>query len=366
VTPLWFLLFSGELKAQFGLGLYIDIILGVMVIVSLITRRVKVSRTGFSKVKNLSILLLPFISYLAVNVLILNGSALKLLIDTSFYTFLMLCAFLFVESGITVNRLVLLFIVMSFVVCGFSVFSNFLGGRVLIEGQSTMVGSYHKIGLASACSIFLVFYSKTISTRWKLTVILYFMVVVLFSRHLYSYMVMFLFLLIVSRKNWIKFAILSVLVFVFLRDYIASEAIFFDKFKLYQELFSLKDSARLNMWNYVAQEFIKVPIVGLGYGNFSFQIFRHPHNILFQVLIELGLLGIIIFVITSITVFRNVYWKWVDKRLIILLWIYGGYALVSGDIGEHRVFVTVFFIVYFSNGKSFNRISRNTSISLAN
>lgn len=65
-----------------------------------------------------------------------------------------------------------------------------------------------------------------------------------------------------------------------------------------REMFTNKDvilrgSGRSTIWGWALQEFKSSPIIGIGLGNFT-TLYRPPHSSFFQIISELGLLGLVI------------------------------------------------------------------------
>lgn len=98
------------------------------------------------------------------------------------------------------------------------------------------------------------------------------------------------------------------------------------------------DSGRERIWNGSWEMFLNNPLLGTGVGNFqeiAFEymgrrIYSHPHNLIIQLVLELGLLGIIALI-------------WfvyeLGKKLIPLLFINGGSkTVIAGIFGTFASF----------------------------
>lgn len=101
-----------------------------------------------------------------------------------------------------------------------------------------------------------------------------------------------------------------------------------------------------NTWDAIKNS----PILGVGFGNFSrateMEGIRHPHNMFFEIQLELGIIGLIVFLplIFRFITTNNLHTK-EDKLLYLsfkaLYWYFFINAMISGDITDNRYFYVI-------------------------
>lgn len=113
--------------------------------------------------------------------------------------------------------------------------------------------------------------------------------------------------------------------------------------------FSPEENDRVLMWMESLKTYADNPFLGVGFGNFSvatgLERWRHPHNLLIEMLLETGIVG---FFFTGV-----VFFAWMAfirpnhgrAPLLVVLkalfWYTFFNALVSGDITDNRIFVAL-------------------------
>ena len=185
---------------------------------------------------------------------------------------------------------------------------------------------------------------------------------------LFSLLLSMLTILFIKQKNnfnkekilfdYIKI-LLSSLVGVFFFKYIVFN-LFNKEFLLYRFFYSeivYGENSRINLIKKAWEYFLKNPFFGNGLGSYGyltygFDIRLYPHNIIFEVLSELGIVGFLLITILIIITFIR-YFKYSSKtdkftNLIMSLFIY--YLLnsfVSGDLGFYNS--KLFFLMVVLN-----------------
>lgn len=127
---------------------------------------------------------------------------------------------------------------------------------------------------------------------------------------------------------------------------------------------SLELSGRATPFHDGINIFFEFPIIGSGFGMFSHYastfLYSHPHNIILEILSELGLVGIMLFIVMTIPVAKTLLNRRQIKSnspyTIALSTIVIGYMtmmLVSGDLGTNRLIF--FFMPLLLLAKSQNK-----------
>jgi O-antigen ligase len=115
---------------------------------------------------------------------------------------------------------------------------------------------------------------------------------------------------------------------------------------------------RLAYWKVGLEMFYQSPLFGMGIGNFGLaygdiNILKYPHNLLIEILAELGLFGFILFILFILSVFKNS-----NKRgfltMTFIFFIFN--AMFSGDISTNN------HLFWFGLAASFNRIKYKVRI----
>lgn len=95
----------------------------------------------------------------------------------------------------------------------------------------------------------------------------------------------------------------------------------------------LEDSGRANLLRWAYELFEEKPIFGYGFG-YTDVSFSYPHNIILEVMAELGIIGLVFFLIALI----HRYWVVNDVRIRTLIILTFFLALFSGNISQNYLF----------------------------
>lgn len=103
-----------------------------------------------------------------------------------------------------------------------------------------------------------------------------------------------------------RFKLISISIFVFLVAYLVIPDEFTYRIQLMFTDSSVLTSGtgRNNIWSWAFGEFLDSPLFGMGLGNFAY-LYRPAHSAFFQILSELGLIGIISIGLFLISLFRR-------------------------------------------------------------
>ena len=114
--------------------------------------------------------------------------------------------------------------------------------------------------------------------------------------------------------------------------------------------FTSSSNTRLYMYEQSLDRFAEDPVLGIGFGRFSretgLDIWRHPHNLFIEILLELGVVG---FLLLAFLLFwwlnsrsrEMVGGSWTMVVLSAMFWFYLANAMISGSITDNRVLLSV-------------------------
>ena len=99
-----------------------------------------------------------------------------------------------------------------------------------------------------------------------------------------------------------------------------------------------EDLERVYLFNWAYELFKSKPIFGWGFG-YTDHAYSYPHNIILEVLAELGIVGLVLFLLALI----HRFWA-VDGKIRVLILFTFILALVSGNMAQNYLFFLTLFI----------------------
>lgn len=126
-------------------------------------------------------------------------------------------------------------------------------------------------------------------------------------------------------------------------------------FNLEAILLSMNDFSsivRISHYQYVINQFLDIPLWGYGYGSYGLlylgdDVVFHPHNLLLEVLFEMGLISLLLLIYMIASSLKQARNSEILKGSLIFMLIN---SMVSGDIpGNFGLFVMMMFIRYWTS-----------------
>lgn len=143
----------------------------------------------------------------------------------------------------------------------------------------------------------------------------------------------------------ISLIIIAILLFnfdIFINNYISRNG---------SELLKDKNvSSRLQMYNYAYKEFKSNFFIGIGLDNYNFSVHDYPHNLILELLAELGTIGFILYFLGLKPI--NMFYNNMFSNVFLLYFIF---SMFSFDIGGNGIIILLSFISFIFN-KRYNHI----------
>ncbi len=248
-------------------------------------------------------------------------------------------------------------------------FYQVLQGSVYRSGMGAIGDSYQRLGRQTGATVLLCvgllpFVRKGTDRRVLLGCLAVAIMGLLVSGHRAPLVVLPCLFLFLMFKSLARSKSLQLRYFVFIALFIgivAAVAVFkservgraLDRWN-YLNLDAGTDVGRLMLYDVSLREFLHRPWCGVGFGAFSdasgLWDYRHPHNMFLEIASELGVLGLVPFLLYMF-LWRRHYRATEVKNdplrlsLVLLYWYYLLNAMISGDITDNRVFLLIVAIL---------------------
>jgi hypothetical protein len=127
------------------------------------------------------------------------------------------------------------------------------------------------------------------------------------------------------------------------------------------------DEARASLRNDAIDNWLNQSIFGVGWGNFKFfstdVFFNYPHNVPLEVLVELGLVGFLAF--SGILYFhlKMLFVNYVDDLFKVPISVWFIHSLVSGDVTNRILWITIAVSLGISRRKNTNTSEKSNRAS---
>jgi O-antigen ligase len=162
------------------------------------------------------------------------------------------------------------------------------------------------------------------------------------------------FLVYLYYKKKLKYAIpLAIIVLIFSFTIIVN--FFLIKGQIYQDNADFVSSGRLGLWEESIKSFLKHPILGVGAGSSdivmqSFNL-NTPHNEFIRVLIEIGIIGLIMFLIYILLQFKSLFSNARENPVPWAIFLFFILTLILDNSLDYNIFFTfqVFVILGITN-----------------